>query len=283
MVLLVGEESGYLAEQNIKKKTMWHSPIYRGLQLDFRGDSLKFQDEFPLSEEALIIDALVWKEPDIQVSKDIGKIFRGHNVFEFKSEKDYFSTDDYAKAIGYASFYAGLKSVPMTDVTISIVVTMFPREAVRFLEEERGLVVADMGDGIHYVRGEIYPVQILETKALSRNNLFLKNLRSNLTPAELQETLRALEEAGVMDKRDAYLECIVKANWDAFREVVNMSESLKELFLETAEEDGWLDDWGNRKVKNRDIEIARGLKADNVPVRVIVKNTGLTSQEVEAL
>ena len=185
-----------MAKQDKERKTMWHSPIYRGLQLDFRGDSLEFQDEFPLSDEALIIDAVVWKEADTQSSKDIGKIFRGHNVFEFKSEQDSFSTSDYAKVIGYASIYAALKNVPMTDVTISIVVTMYPREVVRFLREERGLEVEDKGNGIHYVVGEVYPVQILETKALSRNNLFSRNLRSNLTPVELQETLQALEKLG---------------------------------------------------------------------------------------
>ena len=268
-----------MAAQEKEKKTMWHSPIYRGLQLDLRGNSLKFQDEFPLSEEALIIDAVVWKEPDVQIAKDIGRIFKGHNVFEFKSEKDSFSTDDYAKVIGYASFYAGLKSVPMTDITISIIVTMYPREVVRFLEEERGLEVQKKGDGIHYVIGDIYPVQILETKALSQNNLFLRNLRSNLTPLELRETLQALEKAGVMDRRDAYLECITKANWKTFREVIEMSQSFKELFLETAEEDGWLDEWGKKKIK----EVAKGLKVDNVPVEIIVKHTKLTLQEVEAL
>ena len=67
------------------------------------------------------------------------------------------------------------------------------------------------------------------------------------------------------------------------RDVMNVSESLKELFLETAEEDGWLDDWGNKKIKNRDIEIARALKLNNVPAKVIANSTTLTLQEVEAL
>ena len=58
-----------------------------------------------------------------------------------------------------------------------------------------------------------------------------------------------------------------------------MIPELKERFLETAEQDGWLTD----RDRQRDIEIARGLKVDNVPVQVIVKNTRLTLQEVEAL
>ena len=44
------------------KTTKWHSPIYRGLQLDLLGNDLEFQDEIQLSEEALIIDAVVIKK-----------------------------------------------------------------------------------------------------------------------------------------------------------------------------------------------------------------------------
>ena len=62
-----------------------------------------------------------------------------------------------------------------------------------------------------------------------------------------------------------------------------MYPAMKELFLETAKEDGWLEEHDMETARIRDIEIARGLKADNVPVKVIIKHTRLTLQEVEAL
>jgi len=62
-----------------------------------------------------------------------------------------------------------------------------------------------------------------------------------------------------------------------------MSPEFKELFLKTAEEDGWLDEWGKKKFSQEVKEIARVLKSNNVPTNVIVTSTKLTLQEVEAL
>ena len=188
--------------------------------------------------------------------------------------------DDYAKVIGYAGIYASLYSVCMTDITITIVIAKYPRKLVKYLKEKRGLAVVDKGNGIHYIE-DAFPVQILETKKLK--NIFLRNLRSNLTPIELKETLQALEKAGVTNKRDVYLERLLSANWNTFREVINMMPALKELFLATAEEDGWLEEWGQKREIKKAREIAKGLKQDNAPLSMIVKNTGFTLQEVEAL
>jgi hypothetical protein len=271
-----------LEDDKKNKKTDWHNPIYRGLQLDLREEPLHFQDEYPLSVEALRIDAVVTKDASTQVKKDIGRLFKCHNLFEFKSEKDSFSKHDYMKVIGYASLYAAFKHVDVSDITITIVVTMYPREAVRFLEKQRGLTVQDMGNGIHYVRGDVFETQILESREL-HNNIFLKNLRSNLAPVALKETLEALKQAGVADKRDAYLERIVKANWNAFREVAKMDVAFKEIFLKTAEEDGWLEERDKKKMMEEKLEIVKNLRDDGVPIKVIAKNTGLSFQEIEKL
>ena len=244
-----------MADQVKEKKTKWHSPIYRGLQLDLRGNPLQFEDNISLSEESLEIDAVVIKNADVQVDKDIGAIFKRYNICEFKSITDYFSISDYAKVIGYASLYSAFKGADMTDITITIVVTKFPKKLVKYLETKRSLKIQDKGKGIHYITGDIYPVQILETKKLSDDNLFLKNLRSDLTTVEMKKLLQALEEAGVVNKRDIYLACIIDTNWEIFREVMRMIPELKERFLETAEQDGWLDE----RDRGRDIEKAKKL------------------------
>jgi len=64
---------------------------------------------------------------------------------------------------------------------------------------------------------------------------------------------------------------------------MKMYPAFKEVFLETAEEDGWLDEWGQRRDVEKAKEIARALKLNNVPAKVIVSSTKLTLQEVEAL
>ena len=61
--------------EGMNKTTKWHTPIYRGLQLDLRGNNLEFQDEIQLSEEALIIDAVVIKKnDDVQIKKRLCRL-----------------------------------------------------------------------------------------------------------------------------------------------------------------------------------------------------------------
>ena len=100
--IIVVRGAGDLVDQANEKKTKWHSPIYRGLQLDLRGSALKFVDNVSLSEEALEIDAVITKDNDIQVENDIGAIFKGHNVCEFKSVTYAFKI----KAMGYTILQA---------------------------------------------------------------------------------------------------------------------------------------------------------------------------------
>jgi len=65
-------------------KIYWHEVFYEGLKLEFEQykDFLEFQTEHRLSKEALRVDVLVIKkDKNIQIDKNIGKIFRGHNLF----------------------------------------------------------------------------------------------------------------------------------------------------------------------------------------------------------
>ena len=53
----------------------------------------------------MIIDALIIKkDPSAVITKNIGRIFRTHNIVDFKSEKDSLSISDYQKVLAYAQF-----------------------------------------------------------------------------------------------------------------------------------------------------------------------------------
>jgi len=227
-------------------KIFWHEAFYEALQLELHEykDLLKFDNEYRLSEEALRMDVLVIKKnKDVQIGKNIGSLFKGHNIFEYKSESDSFSRWDYNKILGYALLYSSFENVPLSDITISISLTMYPRELVKDLENERGFKLRNLGDGIYYVDGDIVPIQILESKNLSpESNIFLRNLRSNLSTNEMFKTLQSYKEYKTLDDKNMYLDRLVKANADVFWEVMDMGESLKEIFLEGAEKYGWLDD-----------------------------------------
>ena len=122
-------------------------------------------------------------------------------------------------------------------------------------------------------------VQILETKKLSDDNLFLKNLRSDLTAVEMKNLLRALEKVGVVDKRDIYLACIIDTNLDVFRKVMKMVPEFKERFLEIAEQDGWLTD----RDRGRDIEKAKKMLRDGEPIEKVSNWMELPLDIVRAL
>ena len=155
--------------------------------------------------EALYLELFQYK--DVKIEKNIGKIFKRWNIFEYKSESDNFTYWDYRKLHGYLSLYSAFEKVPLPDLTLSIALTMYPRELVKTLESEHGF----------------------------------------------------------------------RANLVAFKEAVKMSEAVREIFLETAEENGWLDnrDW----IMNRDIEkakvIARKLLLRGLPVEDVSEDTGL--------
>ena len=101
----------------MKDKIYWHDAHHEALQLELHEyeDVLEFKKEHQLSKEALRMDTLVIKKiKDVQINKNIGKIFRNHNVVEYKSEQDNMDFWDFQK-------------VQMLDITISISLTIYPQ------------------------------------------------------------------------------------------------------------------------------------------------------------
>jgi len=233
-------------------KIFWHGAFFESLQLELHDykEHLKLQNEYQLSKEALRIDALVIKKnKGVYIDKNIGRIFRGHNLFEFKSESDSLSVWDYNKVFGYAYQYSFSEHVSELDITLSIALTMYPRELIKHLKNERGLKVQNLGDGIHYIEGEVFPVQILEIKRLSpEKNIFLRNLRSNLSAEDISKAIQLGKEYGLLDK-SVYLERLIKANLSVFMEAIDVTESVMEIFMEGARKYGWLDKEIEQKIE----------------------------------
>jgi len=238
---------------NTHDKVFWHEAFFEAIQLEFHDyrDSLDFQDEHHLSKEALIMDVLVIKKKQGErIDKNIGKIFKTHNVFEFKSEKDSLSEQDYNKVIAYALLYSSFTPAPVSDITVSFAITVHPRELLKYLENERGFKVQTIENGIYYIKGDTFPVQILESKLLSSDeNLFLKNLRSNLNTEDVTKTSEAYKRLKPFENRNAYLDRLIQANKNVFMEAIFMSDATKEIFFEVAEKHGWFVDREFEKAK----------------------------------
>ena len=253
--------------------------FFEALRLEFHQclDSLIFLEEHPLSKEALIVDVVVIKKaPDVKIDKNIGEVLRGHNLFEFKSENDSLTVRDYNKVMGYAYLYASFVPVDVSDITVSFAVTVHPRDLLAYLKNERQLSIVGNGSGIYRIDGEAFPIQILESKKLPKTeNLFLRNLRSSLDAEDAKETAEAYKGLKAIDSKNVYMDRLIKANHDSFKEATVMGEAARELFLEVAEEQGWF--------KERVKKIAQELKKKDVPTLIIEESTGLTAEEIEAL
>jgi len=236
-----------------RSKVFWHEAFVEALQLEFHSylDYLVFDAEYPLSKEALIMDVLVIKkEPNQIIRKNIGRILKGHNIFEFKSESDSITQHDYNKVTAYALLYSSFTQIPVSDITVSFVITPHPRSLLKYLEYERGLAIQTQESGIYYVIGDIFPVQILESKALSpEENLFLRNLRSNLTTEDIAQTTKSYKSLKSFETKNVYFNRLMQANSKTIKEAIHMfdkdiieiilADEVKEVIMNGAEERGW--------------------------------------------
>lgn len=96
------------ARKQDKTVLQWHPAFFADIQIELQedADSLIFENEHQLGTKPMEIDVLVIKKEDGKmIHKNIGRIFRKHNIIEYKSPDDYLSIDDFYKVYGYACFY----------------------------------------------------------------------------------------------------------------------------------------------------------------------------------
>ncbi len=231
-------------EEQPKKLLQWHPAFYAGIQIELEeeAEQLVFENEHMLSTKPMQIDALIIKkDADRSIRKNIGQIFRKHNLIEYKSPDDSLSVNDFYKVLGYAYFYIAdtphVKEIRSEEITISYVCFGYPRELVKHLRD-KGYTVEKKEDGIYYVQGLEFPVQIIVNSKLPKEkNLWLKSLSNKISDTEVVEQL-AHEYEGKKDNAlySSVMDVLIRANKEKFSEVKEMCEALKELFKEELEE-----------------------------------------------
>ena len=222
----------------------WHPAFYADIQIELEEEAglLVFENEHQLGTKPKEIDVLiVKKEVEVPIRKNIGRIFRKHNIVEYKSPTDYLSIDDFYKVYGYACFYkadtARADSIKIHDIIITFVCHRYPRSLIRYLTDEIGYQITRVEDGIYYIIGDKIPIQLILTKELSENhNLWLKNLTDNLEDPEMVN--RLIEQYAKHKENSLYksvMNLIVRANQEKFKEVKAMCEALEELMKDELE------------------------------------------------
>jgi hypothetical protein len=215
----------------------WHPAFFQAIQqelVDYK-DDLQFIAEHQLTSEPLRIDLLVIKnEQNIVIDKNIGHIFRGHNVVEYKSPTDHVSVEDFKKVLGYAYLYMSQNKVPESDMTLTFVESRHPRKLLEYLKKE-GYTIDPSTPGIYLVKGHKLPIQIINSRGLKESeNFWFKNLLNTLSAQQCQRVLKKSV------KLSAYADVIIRGNPEAIKEMMQMS---KEAFNKLMEESGLAAEW----------------------------------------
>ena len=224
-------------------KVQWHPGFVAAMNLEFaknRGD-LVFVKEYNLNTKPLEIDLLVIKkDSDAFIDNEIGAIFRGHNIVEYKSPDDHLNIDSFYKAGAYASLYKSygetVDSIKAEDVTVSLVRDAKPEGLFQYFKEHQYSITNPYG-GIYYVRDAVlFPTQIIVSKELETDtHIWLKALSDRVGKqdmAKLLERISQLTEKGDRELADSVLDVSVQVNRQILEELKgddDMSQALLEI------------------------------------------------------
>ena len=246
------EQTKNQQEKNQKKsqKLQWHPAFCSALRLELLEDAenLEFTDEFQLTEKPLQIDCTVVKvKRDCKIKNEIGKIFRKHNIFEYKSPMDELNIDTFYKAVAYACLYKVLPNhvdeIPAEEITITLIRDRKPVKLMQELEKS-GYGYKKEAAGIYYVNGAMFPMQIIESSELDVDmHVQLKALTNHLEESLMRQYLLQVSTFEGREKNlaDIVLQVIVNSNMEKVREwkgsEQTMCEALRVLMKEELKEE----------------------------------------------
>ena len=226
-------------------KIQWHSAFVSAMNLDLGPDrdDLIFEKEYNLNTKPLEIDLLVIKKAGfVQIASEIGKLFKGHNIMEYKSPEDHLDIDTFYKTLAYACLYKSygktVDAVKAEDITISILREGKPIELFRYLEGH-GCKVTKAYGGVYYVEGKTwFPTQIVVTGELDQDaHIWLKGLSGNLEKGDIQKMMAErnhITEKADRELADSVLEVSISANRTIVEELIG-DESMYEALMEIME------------------------------------------------
>ena len=226
-------------------KIQWHPGFVAAINLELaeNRDDLIYEKEYNLNTKPLEIDLLVIKkDKDVQIANEIGRMFKGHNILEYRSPEDRMDIDSFYKAGAYASLYKPYGETvderKADDITVSLVREAKPDGLFRYFREHK-VEVSNPYPGIYYVLdGVLFFTQVIVTRELNgKSHGWLKSLSDKLKKQEMEALLkRARSLSGKLDRElaDAVLEVSVKANREIVEELKG-DEAMCQALLEIME------------------------------------------------
>ena len=273
-----------------KTKLQWHPAFGAALRITFQDEMqyLEMHEEYLLSKKPLQMDVLIIKKlQDVQIKKTIGRIFRKHNIIEYKSPDDSLSVNDFYKVYGYACIYQSntdrIKEIDPEDMTLTFVCSHYPREFLKHLERVRGMCTEYQGGGIYYLKGDPIPMQLLIAPRMSdEENYWIQSMRTDLRAGEeIRKLMREYEKHRKSKDYTAVMNMITRANWEQMEVEKKMCDALNELFAEELKEaDSRGRTEGLRQGKREMIFAFLKAGAD---IKMIKEASGLNEEEIESI
>jgi len=255
----------HISQPGEEGKLPWHTGLVQVIQQEFFEylSQIEIIPESPLTTEPLKIDIIIIKkEKELDLKKNIARIFRTHNIIEYKSPDDSLSVDDFSKIHAYAYLYKSItRGVDMPDISISFIVMRRPHKLLKHLLEVYKYAVQESSAGIYEIIGGPFPTQIIEAKRLPEaENLWLKTFRSGLSTGSLSTILRALQAPKRKQYAAAYLNLLLRANASAFEEAQNMAKrypTLEEAMTKAGLVPKWKEEQGRLEAIAQGVERGR--------------------------
>jgi hypothetical protein len=284
-------ENKHQKNENKEPRMTWHDAFYQAIQLDLLDykDDLSFQFEHQLTTQPLRIDVvIVKKKPDISIKKNIAAIFRGYNIFEFKSPEDSLSVSDFYKVHAYANLYVFLHNVLYTDLTLSFVENRHPKALIEHLKKDRKFRVDEKWPGVYNIEGDSLPIQIIETKRLSKaESLWLRTTREGVSSDDVIKVLDETARLGDKAPTSAFLYWFMLANAEVTMEVMKMKYPKVHPLIQYAEQMGVLPESVKRAraegAQEEALAIAQRLASAHMAPGQISQFTGLSLDQIQSL
>lgn len=227
-------------------------------------------------------------------TNEIGKLFRGHNIVEYKSPEDHMDIDTFYKTGAYGCLYkASGKSVDerrADDITITMIRDSKPEGLFRYFEDHH-IKVTNPYMGIYYIADAVlFPTQIIVGRELTqKSHSWLKALSDKVQEQELKELLESISSLTQKFDRelaDSVLEVSIKANQQLI-EQLRGGNSMCQALLEIMEPEinkikAEVSAAEVKKSIFRAVKSFRDLGIDDEQIKkVLIKNYELTPKETD--
>lgn len=224
-------------------KIQWHPGFISAMDLELRENrtDLVYEREYNLNTKPLEIDLLIIKkDKNVQMINEIGKLFRGHNIMEYKSPEDGLNIDTFYKSGAYASLYKSYGETvdkrTADDITVSIVRQSRPAGLFGYFERH-GIRVTNPFHGIYYVLDAVlFPTQIVVTRELDKKeHTWLTAISEGMEKQDMKALLERIDTLTQKIDRelaDSVLEVSIRANRKMVEELRgdgNMCQALLEI------------------------------------------------------